>query len=671
MMLREWFGLSVALSVLLVASSNLGEAVAAEENAPESRTLAREDARTPLFDGRRLLGGEAHADVFERQLRLLWQDYWQEEGDWKGDMSNDATAFAPQLLFQLYKHTGDERFYERAAATCLYQQQWARGYLQGKQNANIEMLLGFYSALPYMQHAKDENERERTRLTLQWLLMTFAEGLSGTEIDADQTFVDMLVSAMIKAPPEGGGLPKSTLRRWRSKSILVCAWATLEFCQLSPDRVLMNHAEELIAKYDRAYYDATNGQMTWPDDECLSMQTGMAFMTYAKAYALTGKPNYLDRANDIIRKLRRNKILSSVFSESALMSVGDARLYLSTIVLYLEGLGELYRATGREEYRNATRHALDFAVSEMQLSKLYPAGIEDQWFGGKRRVVPFFSHHIEGKDGRNVVSPEYCVGCNLLMLSHIWAYHHQRPENTSEKPAVDSTPRIDAPGQATPANRSPPRFHEITLAGIPSWYAYSNSDTDMNRPLPAIIFLGRPNRVREDLQRCAGKFNEPVLLISCGLLHDLHGDTLLDDQVVWRRKRQEFVNLYRRYKEHFGFDPNRVYLTGFSFFGAYAWMLAYDRPDLYAGVVAISAPSYPEQIQENLKSGESVVTVVVRGEKDAGLARRLAQENETGRAIESRNPHSRFVVKPGEDHRGVAEEWLEQLHYVLQFGITN
>ena len=146
-------------------------------------------------------------------------------------------------------------------------------------------------------------------------------------------------------------------------------------------------------------------------------------------------------------------------------------------------------------------------------------------------------------------------------------------------------------------------MHHITVDRIPSYYTYSNVKSGSKKGLPAIIFLGHPKSSREDLQRFAGKFNEPVLLIWCGLLRDLHDDTGLEDKIVWSRKRQEFVKLYGRYKEHFGFDPNKVYLTGFSFSGAYAWMLAYDRPDLYAGVVAMSAVSYPEQIQENLKSG--------------------------------------------------------------------
>ena len=96
-------------------------------------------------------------------------------------------------------------------------------------------------------------------------------------------------------------------------------------------------------------------------------------------------------------------------------------------------------------------------------------------------------------------------------------------------------------------------------------------------------------------------------------------------------------------------------------------MLAYDRPDLYSGVVAMSAVSYPEQIQHNLESGESIVTVVVRGQNDHAFPKRLEQERKTGHVIESRNPHSKFVLKQGESHGSVEKYWLEYLNYILQF----
>lgn len=213
----------------------------------------------------------------------------------------------------------------------------------------------------------------------------------------------------------------------------------------------------------------------------------------------------------------------------------------------------------------------------------------------------------------------------------------------------------------------PSSLGRITINGVKSYYAYSNMESGSKEGLPVIIIIDHPLGGCTSPERFAVKFDEPVLLIWCKLLDDLDHDTLVDDNTVWQKKRQVFLTLFQGYKDRFGFDERRVYLTGFSTTGIYAWMLAYDRPDLYVGVVAMSAFSYPQQIQQNLESGESIVTVVVVGQNDPMFLRRDEQERQRGRVIESRNPHSKFVLMQGEDHRSIEKYWLEYLDYVLQF----
>jgi len=214
---------------------------------------------------------------------------------------------------------------------------------------------------------------------------------------------------------------------------------------------------------------------------------------------------------------------------------------------------------------------------------------------------------------------------------------------------------------------NPSSLSRITIDGVRSYYTYSNTEPGSREGLHVIIFIGHPAGRPERLQRFVGRFSKPVLLIWCGLLSDLDDDALVDDNTIWHKKKQDFLVSFKGYKEYFPFDEKRVYLTGLSSAGVYAWMLAYDRPDLYAGVVAMSALSYPEQIQQSLESAASVVTVVVRGEKDLAFPQRLAQERHTGKVIESQNPHSKFVLKQGEGHGSVAKYWLEYLNYILQF----
>ena len=210
--------------------------------------------------------------------------------------------------------------------------------------------------------------------------------------------------------------------------------------------------------------------------------------------------------------------------------------------------------------------------------------------------------------------------------------------------------------------------HRIHTDGLTSYYVYSGADVAREGTLPAIIFVGHPlSSPFKDLSAFKDKFDEPVLLIWSGLVSGLRLDSRVDDEVVWAEVRQEFPRLLDDYKRRFNIDESRLYLTGFSAAGVYAWMLAYDRPELYSGVVPMSAPAYPRQIQEHLDAAKKLVTVVVRGEKDDTPPNDLAAEMRTGRMVESYNPRSRFVLKPGEGHRDMHKYWLESLQYTLQF----
>jgi dienelactone hydrolase len=208
----------------------------------------------------------------------------------------------------------------------------------------------------------------------------------------------------------------------------------------------------------------------------------------------------------------------------------------------------------------------------------------------------------------------------------------------------------------------------IRTDGVTSYYVYSGTHAGHVGKLPAIIFIGHPlSSPFEDLATYKDRFDEPVLLIWSGLVSDLGENCPTADETVWARKRPLFLTLLDDYKRKLRLDDDRIYLTGFSAAGVYAWMLAYDHPELYAAVVPMSAPSYPRQIQEHLEAAHTLVTVVVRGEKDDTPPCDLAGEMRIGRIIESCNYDSRFVLKAGEGHLDMHKYWRENLQYVLQF----
>ncbi|MBK8012014.1 MAG: dienelactone hydrolase family protein [Deltaproteobacteria bacterium] len=100
-------------------------------------------------------------------------------------------------------------------------------------------------------------------------------------------------------------------------------------------------------------------------------------------------------------------------------------------------------------------------------------------------------------------------------------------------------------------------------------------------------------------------------------------------------------------------DPERIYLTGFSFDGVWSWILGYDNPERYAAIVALSAVSYPSPIRSGLAAQIRLPVCVLRGAHDHMFPKRLAQEIETGRTLMNLNPKSIFKVLPNVDHSGV------------------
>jgi len=220
---------------------------------------------------------------------------------------------------------------------------------------------------------------------------------------------------------------------------------------------------------------------------------------------------------------------------------------------------------------------------------------------------------------------------------------------------------------SAPAVRAPSSARLITSGGVNSYCFEPENPQHQSGPFPVIICIGNDYLQPDRVAPVAHQLGKPVILIWCGLLTDLADDTQVDDPAVWQKKRSEFRSLLKRYQQIPGFDERRVYLTGFSFTGAYAWMLAYDDPQRYAGVVAMSAVCYPKQIQERLEAAKTLPAVVVRGENDKLLMLRRADEERTGRTLESLNPASRFIIKPREGHSEMTNYWAENLRYVLQF----
>ncbi len=227
------------------------------------------------------------------------------------------------------------------------------------------------------------------------------------------------------------------------------------------------------------------------------------------------------------------------------------------------------------------------------------------------------------------------------------------------------------PKPATHDPEAQRQLKSLDACGVTSRYLFTDRSPDVpTEQLPAIIFLGHPApdiQPADHLALVRGKLDEPAVLIWSGLLDGMSRaelNTPVDDMSMWRRNAELFPRMVASYIEQLPIDRERVYLTGFSASGVHAWMLAYDRPELYAGVVVLSATASPVQIQKKLDRGVRLVTVVVRAEQDLRGTNRTV-ELTTCRRIEALNPHSKCILEDDQTHAGVKRRWAERLNYVL------
>jgi len=367
-------------------------------------TITAADPAAPLaVDGSAVMPNGEFIEVFEQQLNRMLAEYWQEDGDWVGDMMNDATAFAPELLFELHQVTGDQRFYDRAVATCRYQLRMFNKVAAGEATFDINSIAGVSCFLTYMRYAPHEPDCSNYRTAIATVIN--GAGLS------------MQIGAVQSLIPDAEKL--------RDIGLPLDASMALQYHEIEPAPSMLTLGQMLIALHERDYLDPQTGVFRSP--RYGDWGSALGLRAYADAFVVTADPSYRAKADTLIDHLRTydwtfDRIFFNPPRHRERRS--EWSVYLSSLLLFIDDFNRLYDATGDPQYHDCARRGLTFITKQMILSDVYPEGTEDMWFDDSIRVVPFAAHDLGARAGRKYVKPIYCAGCQWYLMSAIWDFNH-------------------------------------------------------------------------------------------------------------------------------------------------------------------------------------------------------------------------------------------------------
>ena len=392
---------STFLSLLLVSFIANSQANSNEETNVSSITsigeLASELNLAPFF-----------IDSFDD----MQTHHWQEDGNWKGDMQNDATAFAPELLYMVADYLGPagDEFYQRAYKTSQYEYSVIFDVLPSVFRWDLDAWQIFDAAVGGYSYVSCNAYGRGVHKTLCDLflipVLNIGTWLLNSPIYEAVGIFDSLTAVVLS----------------RAAQINVDVYRTTEQPHyLNNAARLMKKLESITNADDDGYYEGNISG--WSQASPL--------VAYSVLYSASGDESYLEKVEKILAVQERDFLfgvpeVSEAYWEIAHIDLGSNQdeyvLAASTHAQFFESYVVLYEATGSEYYLEKAERFLSFAVNELYLGDL------DASYDGYLDVVrskPHFTHDITwvaGEiDGANAeVSLDYCTGESFNFLRIYW-----------------------------------------------------------------------------------------------------------------------------------------------------------------------------------------------------------------------------------------------------------
>lgn len=238
-------------------------------------------------------------------------------------------------------------------------------------------------------------------------------------------------------------------------------------------------------------------------------------------------------------------------------------------------------------------------------------------------------------------------------------YPHQLA-NAGLRGSLRDIEQVNALREELASNSSVRRGSVRVKDAVQHWVALVPENRETRQPL--LLRIGHPADQDAAIYRVLALRRHPsiprgmILAQSDVLASLLRGrDLLVDDPELGAEVPARFSEVLQGILQALPVDERRVYLMGYSFDAVWAWRLGLAAPKRFAGVIALSAVSYPKGISDVISAGgaHDLPVCVLRGDRDSMFPQRLEQERRTGNEMMRQNRRSLWQLLPNTSHAGV------------------
>lgn len=355
-----------------------------------------------------LLPDHALPGYFVDSFNGLMRTQWHHDGNWGGDFQNDATAFAPELLYQIDAAIDGSGgpFYQRAYQTAEWESHLIddaiKRFFQGAltERDAFDIAVGTYSFLACARYGQPAEAKVCRRII--------------------RPIINLANFAFLSGLFERLGLFEGQEATLYAR----LAFMNVEYFYATGLATYRRSAERLVAKMEALADEDQDGVF---DGAIFGWSQASPLVAFASLYEATGDARYRDKADRMIAVLDQGYLFGTPGETEAYWEIAHNDLQTnehfwvlasSTHSQFVEAFITMWAASGEAQYGERAERFQEFAVQHFYIPN----------HGG---TDPHFSHDIAWPVG--VTQPtsqtlryndDYCTGETFNFLRLGWRLHN-------------------------------------------------------------------------------------------------------------------------------------------------------------------------------------------------------------------------------------------------------